>query len=213
LTLYDREVILEGTPKKVTDFYQKLVFSDDKKKVLGEITGNTVKQAAVSANNNTLVIEEDKDYYLPNLQSKPTIIKNADVEIFDAMILNEEGKRVNVLKCEDLYKLVFKVQMGDDINSAIFGFTIKNNKGLILGGFVIDKYRKKTAIGSLVEIEALFVNLFANDTYFITIGITNKYLKDGGYFLYRALDYIGFQVLDFPVKHWGLCLLNKDLKC
>ena len=37
--LYDREIIMDDTPKKITDYYQKLVFSKDKQKVLDEING------------------------------------------------------------------------------------------------------------------------------------------------------------------------------
>jgi len=37
ILLYDREIILEDTPKKVTDYYQKLVFSKDHTQVLNEL--------------------------------------------------------------------------------------------------------------------------------------------------------------------------------
>ena len=38
--LYDRQIIMDDTPKKVTDFYQKLVFSKEKKKIVDEIKAN-----------------------------------------------------------------------------------------------------------------------------------------------------------------------------
>ena len=42
--LYDREIILDSDPKTVTDYYQKLIFSDDKGKILREMSNTKTKK-------------------------------------------------------------------------------------------------------------------------------------------------------------------------
>jgi lipopolysaccharide transport system ATP-binding protein len=135
--LYDREIIMDDTPKKVTDYYQKLVFSKDKRKVLDEINGKVEVKKEEEKQEIKKDIEVDKEFYLDALKLKKSQIINADVLITDVCLLNEYNRKVNILKHNDRYKLIYKVIFKETCRNVKFGHYIKNLQGKWISGTTI----------------------------------------------------------------------------
>lgn len=205
--LYDREIILDDTPKKVTDYYQKLVFSKDKQKVLDEIDG---KVEVIKKEENKKKIEKeieiDNRYYLPELKSKPIEYRNYDVDIFDVMILNEDGKKVNILRIGQEYFINYKVKFTKIEENIVFGFTIYNIKGIEIGGYIIKKVNYCEA-GETISIMGKFICNFQLDTYFIKCGVAT-FKNEEIIFLNRIIDAVAFKVITFPKENWGLIYIK-----
>ncbi|NLU35369.1 MAG: ABC transporter ATP-binding protein, partial [Wolinella succinogenes] len=109
ILLYDREIIMDDTPKRVTDYYQKLVFSNDKQEVISEIHSKVGFEKAIEKNKLKKVniesqkgIERDKlvysnEHYLKDLQIDKKEINNGYIQLESILIFDKENKIVNVL--------------------------------------------------------------------------------------------------------------------
>lgn len=144
--LYEREIIMDDTPKKVTDYYQKLVFSKDKQKVLDEINGKAEaekesekfilkeqkkeKDEVLLGQINTFFdkIVYSKKYYFSGLKAEPKIVNNANIKLNNIYILNEKNEIVNKLITGNRYKIYFDI---DNINleNLTFGIAVQDIKG------------------------------------------------------------------------------------
>lgn len=211
ILLYDKEVILEDTPKKVTDFYQKLVFSKKHNEVLDEIKGNVVAK-----NEQTQIIKElevDKEFYLPEFKSKPIIYRNYDVDIFDIMILNTNGEKVNILETEKYYTYQYKIKFNDSFENVNLGTQLKTTKGLLLSAISLhlkeDKLLKIVEKDTVYTIDFEFKCSLLEGDYFFNAGVS--IFNDGNLvFLNRIIDALIFKVKGSDSIVRGL--INQDYK-
>ncbi len=158
--LLDRgKLILEGPPKMVTSYYQKLIFSkkedednirleimqlnkdeEFKKRIKKEIEENktkSMKQKQLERKDEnqkdsekTKSIIEQKPFYLPGLKPKSTIrYKNYDVDIYDVKIIDNEGKQVNHLVINDVYEYCLRIKSNIDVEDVAVGLDIKDVTG------------------------------------------------------------------------------------
>ena len=224
--LYDREIILEGTPKKVTDFYQKLVFSDDKKKVLGEIgqvkldasfacdTAENAMQTQITKEpqkdttlmpslstkmhfTNTNSVSQEKEYFSADLiPQSPIYYDEKGCKISDIKITTLEGKEVNVLNHSHQYVYSYKVEFFEDFSDARAQFVVKTTEGLEIAGGIYYLYKQ-------VEGEILSGSTFLVQWKWVNIFNPNIYCLNAGIaskgdFVHRIVDAYGFKVL--PVQ-------------
>ncbi|MCU7800351.1 MAG: ABC transporter ATP-binding protein [gamma proteobacterium symbiont of Lucinoma myriamae] len=151
--LYDREIILDSDPKKVTDFYQKLVFSKNHRSVLDEINGNVLSLQKDNYKDEKL----DKDFYLPDFKSKPIEYRNYDVDIYDIQIKDTNGRRVNVLRANNHYVYEYKIKPNVFFENLFCGMQIKTEKGQIVSACTtFDKAKEFLAIQENDEILVQF---------------------------------------------------------
>ncbi len=176
ILLYDREIILDDTPKKVTDFYQKLVFSKDKRKTVdnnkkgdrGEpLEEKVIVKKRVKSNNNS---------FLPALKSSQSFEYKFDVKIFDVKFLNSVGERVNVLETGEFYEYTYNVKFFSAYTDVSFGMHIKTLTGLALSSSAMHSENKKI---NRVEKEDVFVIKWR----FICNLLENTYLTNAGVFI------------------------------
>jgi len=174
--LYDREIIMDDTPKKVTDYYQKLVFSKEKQKVLDEINGKVEVKDVKPKKEVKKELEADKIFYLPDMKSKQQFEKDFEVEIYDVKMLDKNYKKVNILKTGEKYIYAYKVKFFDSYDDVSFGMHIKTLKGFGLTSSALH-YKKQT----IVKVEK-------NDTFNIAWEfdcnlLENTYLTNAGVFV------------------------------
>lgn len=222
--LYDKEIILDSDPKKVTDFYQKLVFSKDHSKVLDEIKGKQsidVQQTEIQIDKNRNIetkIQIDNNFYLSSLKAKSMEYKNYDVEIFDAMILNKIGKKVNVLVSGQAYVYTHKVKFNDSFENVAFGFEVKTGTGLKIASIESGKvYKQKQYLrfvktGSIYVIQYPFIAKLTPGIYFVNNGVSS--FMDEQKILNRIIDIFTFKVKENDSLAGGYCQLinEKEIK-
>lgn len=208
--LYDREIIMDDTPKKVTDYYQKLVFSKDKQKVLYEIDGKVeVKKEEQKQELEKTILKEEKnkkidsievdkkvtltekftyskDYYIEGLKTEPKIINNANIKLNDICILNEKNEVVNKLITGNKYKIYFDIE-NPNLKNLTFGIAVQDIKGKSLS--CIREHINIDKTNGLKFYWNFKCNLL-NHKYFIKIDFRNG--KDELY--YQGTDILIFEV-------------------
>jgi len=196
--LYDREIIMNDTPKKVTDFYQKLVFSKDKKKVVEQINKKNISEKQKYINKST---EVNDAFYLPTLKSKPIEYKNYNVDIFDLMIVDENEQQVNVLKTHHMYKYKYRVKFNDEFKYVAFGLKMKTKKGLELTAistFLDSKKLLSVEKNDIYEIQSDFKCCLVDGYYFMNAGVSTHEENGKTVFLNRIVDAYVFKVEPNP---------------
>jgi len=211
ILLYDREIILEDNPKKVTDYYQKLVFSKDKKKVIDEITGKQlpeVKKVEKKAIKKEVLT--DKEFYLPDFKSKQQFERNFEVDIFDVKILDENNRKVNILQTEKNYTYQYKVKFLNSFNNVSFGMHVKTIKGLGLTSSASHKQQKiirEVSTHDIYTIDWDFKCNFLENTYLLNAGV----FLNNGEKLSRIVDSYIFKVKNNNDFKTGLIDLNQQI--
>lgn len=171
ILLYNREVILEDTPKKVTDLYQKLVFSKNKKKVINEIpedkiiTSNKIGAQKIVSN------KECNINFLKELVSTPSYVNKDTMTILNIAIIDNLNKKVNILDTDEKYQLSFNIQFHKAIKSIRVGIQFKTLTGIIVSGLNSRDYKG----------EKIF-NVKKNDEYKIVLEF-NCLMLSGNYFI------------------------------
>ena len=148
--LYDREIILDDTPKKVTDYYQRLVFSKDKLELMPKA--------------------KERDHYLDELKIEPQVINKNILKIKNIVIRNKKDKVVNVLQSFDSYKLSAKIFFMIDLHEVTFGVQVFTNTGLLINGSNSRELNSKTynvRANDQYNIEMSFDCLLTNGYYSI----------------------------------------------
>ena len=202
--LYDREIIMDDTPKKVTDYYQKLVFSKDHAKIVDE--AKEQKEAKSDK-------QEKKDvFYFPELNSIPKMHQYEDVNIFDFAVYNKNGGKVNVLTSGSKYNLTFEVEYGISGQVSI-GAQIITAKGLIITGASLENKSKAMEVkqGDKIKVEYSFICYLTEGTYFMNISTSQK--KDDGYKpVCKILDAIAFKVIKSSESYVGKGFVDLNQK-
>ncbi len=180
ILLYDREIILSDHPKKVTDYYQKLVFSKDHTQVLNELNNGEMPEVKKTVPTDDITNKElektkfNKDFYLPDFKSKQQFEQNFEVNIFDVEILDEHHSKVNILQTGKHYTYQYKVKFLETFNNVSFGMHIKTIKGLDLTSSA--SHKKQETIDTVNKDDTYLVswtlkcNLLAN-TYLANAGV------------------------------------------
>lgn len=222
------KIILSGEPKKVTTFYQKLLFSvkDNQEKVLEEIkllNENKKTQDCPGYSQNDFDAEnfsnskeiDTESYFLPELKPKSTIeYANYDVKFSEIYVETTDGRKVNVLKPGNNYIYVYTVKFNIEAINIFFGMQIKTEKGQVLcasnypdisyGESYIDKIEK----GKSVTVKWRFSCNFLKGNYYLNCGISS-FKNDTQYFLNRIIDSAVFKVMPLDKNFmWGIVYID-----
>ena len=205
ILLYDREIIMDDTPKKVTDYYQKLVFSKNKQKVLDEINGKVEIKEQEQKQGIKKEIDVNKEFYLADLKSKQQFEKNFEVEIYDVKILDKNYKKVNILKTGEKYIYTYKVKFLNNYKNISFGMHIKTLQGFALTSSALHKkkeYIEEVCENDIYEVKWDFKcnllenNYLTNAGVFINNGSNISRIVDAYMFKVKTEDYFKVGVLD-----------------
>lgn len=213
ILLYDREIILEDSPKKVTDYYQKLLFSKDHKQTLDEIkdehpTADQVDKKAttkiLSNNSYTQNTEVKKSFYIKDFLSNTlSEISNFDVDIYDYALYTIDGEKVNHIYIPNDYTIRIKIKFNAKFNDVRIGFNIKTETGLAIGGALIFE-KDIVEISENFNLEKQFYCNFKPGNYYITLTVQST-INEEKTILKRINDAFVFKILEWPSNDfWGL---------
>jgi lipopolysaccharide transport system ATP-binding protein len=196
------ELILEGSPKMVTMYYQKYLFSEVeyaqklrneiielnkneelKKKYEVECVEDKEDQENKSEKVGPQEIKEaeskvkQKPFFIPNFEPKTTIShENNKVQIEDVHIETLSKERVNALLMNDIYIVSYKVTFQLEMERVKFTALFRTEKGLTISGIRIPKEinNSTSAVkrGETYLIQSKFKCSLLPGIYYLSVSVT-----------------------------------------
>lgn len=186
--IHEGRVVRDGSPKDITKFYEKLLFSKTSNPNQEKVISELVKPS--------MYIDSSSDDYIEGLESK-SMLKYGDdsTEILDVRIENRFDNRVNVLESGEKYFYKYSIKFDRAISNVAFGLKIKNERGVELTGAATNLNEKYYDVekGTLLEVSWEFnCNLLAGN-YYMNAGASTHF---GGEveFIARKVDAMVFKV-------------------
>lgn len=191
ILLFNKEIVMDDTPKKVTDYYQKLLNIENKPHSADSIDNK------VESNDSRLTrMGYNKDFYTNSLKVEPTIDHNENININNISIFDEDELVVNILTPGHSYKCRIEAQFKSGFSNVKFGCSFRNTKGVLIGGAThLDEQAFTVDVGETVLVEFLFKCIFLPGNFFLNINITRN-ATEGAKSLYAAWDVLCFKVQD-----------------
>ena len=147
ILLNQGKVAIEGQPEMVMDYYNALLADRENQNVRQEITqSGKVKTTSGSG----------------------------EATILDVAILNNEGKRIEVVQVAQEVTLSTKVRCNQAIDELVLGYMFKDRLGLPVYGtntFHLNKTLKNLAAGAEIEFNFRFVANFGPGTYSLALSL------------------------------------------
>lgn len=208
--IHEGDVIMDGEPREVTKYYEKLLFSK------GESVEKIAKEIRTLAKSVTPEIEVGKvkmtpvdemgtretklnPYFIYGLRPSSTVVyQNYDVEIIDPEIRTLSGERVNILVTGECYKYVYRVRFGVDAKEVSLGFHIKDEKGMSISRAALHQANECLPLvkqGAILEVTWNFECALLAGTYYSNNGVS-AILDGERTFLTRAVDILVFKVVN-----------------
>lgn len=208
ILLYDREIILDDTPKKVTDYYQKLVFSKDKRKVLDEINGKVEvkKEEDENVKMNNEDFKYSKENFISNLTIKPKIVNNFNIVIESSYILDKKNEIVNQLETGKTYQLILNGKLKQYDENLTFGIAFYTVKGFEFS--CSREYINTEIYNNNFQLKWYFKCNILQGRYFIKI----DFRKDYNELYYQSTDFMTFEVKDSNTSNRKMksCLVDLE---
>jgi len=200
LLLHRGELQLQGNAKQVMDWYHKLIYApaEVEERILETMRTDPAlesTQASAVVDNDaldSLSMLESSDYD-PNLQSCSTLLyEERGATIVNFAILDEKGKKVNILYPRKTYYWTYEVDFSEPAFRVRFGMIIKTPAGLELGGSTFPGLSYVEA-GQRIKLRFAFSCLLASGIYFINAGVAGQ-LHEQEHYLARGIDLGVFRV-------------------
>ncbi|MDZ7776450.1 MAG: Wzt carbohydrate-binding domain-containing protein [Bacteroidales bacterium] len=202
------KLINQGTESKENYFQQvntgkKETIKQNNKAEASEFNKkSTVKNYAAFASENkktSKTVEENSEnaFFIPNFKPKSQVeYREADVDIHDIKILDQEGRQVNVLMPGEKYFYEYKVRFNIDASNVVFGMMIKTEKGVNLASTNSQQYStviKHILNNTSYTVSWAFVCNMLQGNYYTNAGVSE--FKDGKHiYLNRIVDAMVFKV-------------------
>jgi lipopolysaccharide transport system ATP-binding protein len=223
--LFEGSVLLDSDTRIVTNYYLKHIFSDNKdirrdiEKISQEkqsLENKSEERSEVSnrVQGSGIMLDDSSTSFIPNFLPKTTLeYKNYDVDINELSITTLGDKKVNVLSVYEKYKIHYKVNFNINATGILFGFNIKNEKGVTISGegVGLNEEGSSVATGDSVFIEKEFYCNLASGNYYMTVGV-NGVINGERKSLSRIVDGLVFKVTKtIDNNFFGYYLLNGNM--
>lgn len=209
--LLDRgELLGIGSPKFIISRYQKMLYSPPEKlealrhSILKETLGAQSSEERSADSAVAVASGEASDEGATRALFEPGMVPQSTVSypsrgasIYQPEIIDEAGRRVNVLVGGAEYTYRYRVDFSDVASGVRFGMLIKSITGLEIGGAV--SAHPQNAIdfvdrGASMEVNFAFKCLLAAGTYFVNAGVVGR-VGEGEEYLHRHVDMCMFRVM------------------
>ena len=114
-------------------------------------------------------------------------------QVVDVAIVNQDDRETSILELGDIYKVVYRVQLRDQLSPPIFGFQITNTHGVVMYGVnskLLDCTVPSQTCGGVYEVAFSFRVVLAPGRYFLTVGVARL----SGEIHDRRADVLDFEV-------------------
>ena len=189
ILLHSGKLILDGTPKKVVNLYEKFMGSKDVD--ISKIKSEYKKM--MEKENKPEQEKQTKSYFNQNIKSVSRVETHQNgAKIFDIKLLDSDENIVNVLEKYKVYTYCYSIEYFEDFESVNVAMRIKNTQGIILTGDAqeIQNVQKNKTY----EIRFEFKNILNSGDYFFNCG--SSATRYGQFeLLHQILDNYMFKVL------------------
>jgi len=193
--LHDGKIVADGEPRKITAMYMKFLFSENKNidNLLADYTAEDESTEAKLIEDN---LSEETDYIAGMHAKTALILENDNVLIKDIHLIDSTGKRVNILRTGDAYKLIYTVSFDMDIEKVSIGGNINNEKGLFVTGAALHNRDDSIDVknGDSFTVSWSFTNHLLKGVYYVNCGVAH-WENDEWKVLTRVTDAVLFRVL------------------
>lgn len=205
LLLDQGELLLDGEPKQVVALYQKLLYAKPEQRlsVRAEILDKR-SPSEKSKEKNSVSIISSQSYiphpydFIPGLEPETTDYSENGATISDVVILDEEGRQVNILHKGRRYHYRYQVHFYQPAQDVFFSTLIKRLDGVSVGGYCSTPPNllsgRHFEVGESRWVEFELPITLNTGTYFINAGVQGRSDNHDG-FLARKLDALMFKVL------------------
>ena len=124
LLLHHGELLDQGSPKRMVDSYKQLLVNQDP--VIQENSGNSPADSE----------KEDDGNWEEGIGRNPDTLEYGErqAEILGFTIINEHGRRTNLIEKGTDFEIKVKVRFNEDIEEPIIAYTFKNIQGTEITG-------------------------------------------------------------------------------
>lgn len=206
LFLHRGELLMDGSPKAVAAAYQRFNHAPVSRaaSILEEIKSNAGKESGLDSEESAFsdafaaAAEDDfLDDYDPRLEPESTVIYDkVGAEISNIRLVDENGRKVNVLNRRKFYRYCFTVEFQERCEGVNFTMLIKTLMGVDLGGartYPADERIECVEAGSRWEVSFRFQCLLTPGCYCMNAGVEG--LIDGQpSYAHRVIDALIFKV-------------------
>ncbi len=223
LQLCDRAMLLDrgtrlltGTPKHVVAMYQRLAYAPENLRAsiideirdmdavgngmcarAEEISGNEVDRLSIHVPTVVMNSQDSIERFDPGLIPDSTVeyVSNGAV-IENPVLLNSEGKQVNVLAAGYSYTYTYEVRFTRDSRRVHFGMMVKSVNGIEIAGMASHAHGDAEELipaGSVVRVKFGLKAVMVPGTYFLNAGCMGS-IDGGETYLHRLLDVIAFRI-------------------
>ena len=213
------ELLLDGKPKPVIGYYQKLLYApnESRSRVLEEIRESKeqsfvsfTSQDQISSENATASLPTTQEEtaqisasnYDPNLRSQSSVsYKTIGAKITNPIVHSADNHIVNILQRGNSYFFSYVVNIFEQCEFLQFGMLIKTTTGIELGGYASSpssKFTIKKAMpGEKYIVRFSFCCRLNPGTYFLNAGVIGS-VDGNSTYLHRILDASMFRVSEEP---------------
>lgn len=208
--LHNGDIILDDTPKTVTQLYEKSLFSKDKELVFNEIKEMQLQTPQAVEKTKPVALSELKknDHYIENFVIKPDSVNNNFFEFSNISIKNFKDQTINNLAREK-YNLYFTAKANMDCQDVYFGAQFKAMNGVIISGCNSKELLKRSVSNikknDILHIDIEFDNYLLTGTYVIMV-----FARDNNQIAISENSYI-FKVQKFDYNQAGYITLNQKI--
>lgn len=226
IVLDQGELLLSAEPKIVTAQYQRLVFSDPESQPvvreeirrLGrerECVPITAAQTAPHVSAASAAPAASEDFFIPGLVAAKTMVaESPHAALLDIHLESEDNRRVNVLRMNGRYRLVYRVVFEEELENVFFTMAVTNEKGLNVSssetcnGTTLFHAR----VGQAIRVEWSFTCRLLPRDYFVNVGVYHLDNDGNTVLIGRVTDALLFRVLsESRTSYRGL--VHLDQRC
>lgn len=222
------ELLIAGDPKLVVSSYQRFVYSplEERPKVRADLLALATNSRAATSDDMAGSAErkaKDTPAGPPEPDFDPALTPQSTsrslpqgAQILETTILDQKGKRVNLLTPRRTYKLAVSMVFPQPAGRVRFGMTIKTVEGLEISGTVSHLTKKGAGYveaGTRILVTFPFAAKLAPGTYFVDVSVRGD-VEGRDIELHRILDAEAFHVgVDEDCPITGLADLSVAPHC
>jgi lipopolysaccharide transport system ATP-binding protein len=206
------EQLIVDKSQRVVNLYHKLLFASEEKrdKIKEQIVVYTKKEEGVGSDSDLESVDPksgvsdeealfQRDFFDESLVPKDSLsYELVGARIFDYVLVNSDGEKVNVIQFGHKYLWRYKVEFLEHCANARFGMMIKTNKGLELCGAATHKIGagiKDVVRGEILQVEFSFMPRFVGGVYYLSCGVLGN-TNGEEVFMHRFVEVWPFRLQD-----------------
>jgi len=213
--LNEGNIAMDASPKEVTTFYEKFLFSpvDKQKEMIQSLSQPQQKSPSPTP---AIKVKEDEklsDYFLPELIPQSRVeYQNYPVTIHNIRITDANDQPVNVLISGKRYFYRYSVAFEMDAVDVSLGMQIKSEKGQVITATSLAQFEQTidhVNKNEYLEMTWEFDCMLLPGIYYLNAG-TSSLIEGERTFLHRIVDAACFKVIsDHPQRFSGIVHFNQ----